>query len=163
MFAEDGFASTGVREIAQEAGVNPALVIRHFGSKEALFIETVTFPTSWRDALAGPIEDLGRRLVTLVAGQRNEGLKVWAALIRASDRPGVGQTFRDSITFLFADSVAARLDFPDAELRAHIFAAQFEGLLTALSVREDSVLLGLPMETLVERYGTILQRTLTGT
>jgi AcrR family transcriptional regulator len=35
-FAADGVARTSVRAIATEAGVSPALVIHHFGSKDAL-------------------------------------------------------------------------------------------------------------------------------
>lgn len=35
-FAADGVAATSVRAIAAEAGVSPALVIHHFGSKDAL-------------------------------------------------------------------------------------------------------------------------------
>lgn len=36
LFATDGFAATSVRVIADEAGVSPALVMHHFGSKEGL-------------------------------------------------------------------------------------------------------------------------------
>jgi AcrR family transcriptional regulator len=36
LFAEDGVAATSVRAIAAAAGVSPALVIHHFGSKDAL-------------------------------------------------------------------------------------------------------------------------------
>lgn len=35
-FPRDGFAATTVRSIAEDAGVSPALVIHHFGSKEGL-------------------------------------------------------------------------------------------------------------------------------
>ncbi len=35
-FAADGVAATSVRSIAENAGVSPALVIHHFGTKEAL-------------------------------------------------------------------------------------------------------------------------------
>ncbi|MEV6844137.1 helix-turn-helix domain-containing protein [Actinoplanes sp. NPDC051411] len=36
-FAEDGYAATTVREIAEDAGVNVALINRYFSSKEGLF------------------------------------------------------------------------------------------------------------------------------
>lgn len=36
LFGRDGFAATSVRTIGEEAGVSPALVIHHFGSKVAL-------------------------------------------------------------------------------------------------------------------------------
>jgi AcrR family transcriptional regulator len=35
-FAVDGFAGTSIRTIAKDAGVSPALVLHHFGSKEGL-------------------------------------------------------------------------------------------------------------------------------
>ena len=41
LFGEHGFGGTSVRAIAKVAGIDPALVIRHFGSKEALFLSTV--------------------------------------------------------------------------------------------------------------------------
>lgn len=36
LFGRDGYAATSVRKVAEEAGVSAALVIHHFGSKEAL-------------------------------------------------------------------------------------------------------------------------------
>jgi AcrR family transcriptional regulator len=36
-FAQQGYSSTGIREIAARAGVNSALLARYFGSKAALF------------------------------------------------------------------------------------------------------------------------------
>jgi AcrR family transcriptional regulator len=36
-FAEDGYAATTVRDIAEDAGVNVALISRYFTSKEGLF------------------------------------------------------------------------------------------------------------------------------
>ncbi|HEX8433488.1 TetR/AcrR family transcriptional regulator [Archangium sp.] len=41
LFSTRGFANTGVREVADLAGVNSALVGRYFGSKEGLFRATL--------------------------------------------------------------------------------------------------------------------------
>ncbi|MGV9694050.1 TetR family transcriptional regulator [Streptomyces sp. NPDC003444] len=41
LFAERGYDRATVREIASRAGVNQALLFRHFGSKQALFGEVV--------------------------------------------------------------------------------------------------------------------------
>lgn len=35
-FGTDGIAATSVRAVAADAGVSPALVVHHFGSKEGL-------------------------------------------------------------------------------------------------------------------------------
>lgn len=162
LFAERGYVATGLRDIAQAAGTDAAILIRQFGSKEALFIQTMTLPASWRDVLDGPVGELGRRIVDLIARDRASGFSVWAALVRASDRPEVGKAFSAAITALFADGVAQHLDGPDAVVRAHFFAAQVEGLLYSISIREDRVLLTLPHDDLVHLYGAILQATLTG-
>ena len=39
--ARDGFATTSLRSIAKEAGVSPALVVHHFGSREKLIAECI--------------------------------------------------------------------------------------------------------------------------
>ncbi|GAA2016964.1 TetR family transcriptional regulator [Nakamurella flavida] len=48
-FAADGYRSTTVRDISEEAGVNVALIARYFGSKEGLF----------EACLTGVADDLG--------------------------------------------------------------------------------------------------------
>jgi AcrR family transcriptional regulator len=43
-FAEAGYDGTSVRAVAEEAGVDPALAVHFFGSKENLFREAVAWP-----------------------------------------------------------------------------------------------------------------------
>jgi AcrR family transcriptional regulator len=43
LFAVHGYDGTSVRDIAADAGIDPALVIRYFGSKDALFAEASDF------------------------------------------------------------------------------------------------------------------------
>ena len=66
LFRRNGFGSTSVREIARLAGVDPALVIRHFGSKEELFLVTSPVTGYFDDAFDGPLETLGERLTEFV-------------------------------------------------------------------------------------------------
>lgn len=68
-FAHDGYAATTVREIADQAGVNVALISRYFTSKEGLFEACLhgAFTDVRRDADAEPgdesfAERLARRL-----------------------------------------------------------------------------------------------------
>jgi len=162
LFTTDGFDSTGIRDIAADAGVNPAIVLRHFGSKERLFVETVDANTSWSAALEGPLDDIGRRLVrAVIAGQKN-GLQVFGAVVRASGRSDVRGHLRASLTDQFVGPLAERLEGPDALLRAHLFAAQATGLMFALSVYDDAYLISAPADDIVELYGESLQRTATG-
>lgn len=163
LFAERGFQATGVRDIAREAGADPALVIRHFGSKEGLFLETMAIPGSWSALLAGPLEGMGERLVAAVLSARDSGgLRTYAALIRASDRPEVAERLRDSIVRTFVEPVAHRLPPPDAALRARMLAALLDGLLTAIAIREDPLLLAMPPERLARWYGAVIDGALHG-
>jgi len=41
MFAANGFAQTSLRAIAKQAGVSPALLVHHFGTKDALIKEAI--------------------------------------------------------------------------------------------------------------------------
>lgn len=162
LFTAQGFDATGVREIAAGADVNPAIVIRHFGSKEQLFIETVDNVAAWKELLSGPIDTLGTEVVRRIAHGRRKGLSTFGAIVRASSRPDIRSRLQESTIALIAEPLVERIDAPDARLRAHLFTAQLVGLMSALALYDDEFLLDAPLEDIVERYGESLQRMLTG-
>ncbi|MCU1529545.1 MAG: putative TetR family transcriptional regulator [Frondihabitans sp.] len=161
-FASKGFVATGVREIAASAGVDPALIIRHFGSKESLFLRTMTVGNAFTDAINGPLDDLGPRMVRFLLGATDPaGIRsVYAALLRASDRPGVQEQLRASLQTAVVTPLVGRLASPDAELRAHLFSAQLNGLMSSLWVTNDPLLTLAPEEQIIELYGASLQNIL---
>ncbi len=57
LFGRDGFAATSVREVATEAGVSPALVIHHFGTKNGL---RAACDEQVLDEFLGRKDDIGR-------------------------------------------------------------------------------------------------------
>src|SRR4051812_16013903 len=71
-FAERGYDAVSVRAVARDAGVDPALVHRFYGSKERLFTAAMALPVSpsrlVETLLAGGAEGLGERLVRTVLG-----------------------------------------------------------------------------------------------
>jgi AcrR family transcriptional regulator len=71
-FAAAGYDRTTIRAIAADAGVDPALVVRFYGSKEGLFREVMALPPAVGDAFAaladGPRDTVGHRLAELVVG-----------------------------------------------------------------------------------------------
>lgn len=162
LFAEHGFAATGVRDIADRAGVDKSIVIRHFGSKEALFVETISLPSEWTVAMEGPLEHLPKRLVALMAGgAESAGQGVFKALIRATDSDDVRDRLYRGLTETIAVPIAARLEQPDAFVRAHLFAAAVVGVLTSLWVIEDEVLTRLTPEVIADAYSPALRQLLT--
>lgn len=65
-FSSQEYRSVTMRSIAAQAGVDVALIARHFGSKDGLFAATVELPESAPEiltsALSGPLHTQGERL-----------------------------------------------------------------------------------------------------
>ena len=162
-FMASGYAATSVRAVAAAAGIDPALVIRHFGSKEQLFLETVDVRGPFEPALDGPLEDLGERLVALVLDERMGGVlrTPYRAMIRATDSAPVRDQLVAAMEATLAVPLAARLEGPDVALRAHLVSAQVGGLLEALVILEDAVVLAADRDRVAALYGAAVQALVT--
>src|ERR1044071_519584 len=58
-FTLGAFAEVGLRDIAQDAGVRAALIVKYFGTKENLFAEAVSFAAEAAVLLDHDIDHLG--------------------------------------------------------------------------------------------------------
>ena len=74
-FARDGYAATTVRDIADEAGVNVALINRYFTSKEGLFEACLSTAVTDVDREAAGIErgDIAAVLARRLTGTSGDG------------------------------------------------------------------------------------------
>jgi AcrR family transcriptional regulator len=68
VFATQGYEAASVREIARQAGVDPALIVHHFGSKEGLWVAVVEQMTEQSNSLVDATKALGA--VRLTARER---------------------------------------------------------------------------------------------
>jgi AcrR family transcriptional regulator len=161
LFAERGYAGTSVRDIASAAGVDPALVIRYFGSKEQLFLETMRLDLEHNPLAEGPIETLGVRFLESLLDSNEVTRGAFLALLRASDGGERGSALREAHESAFVAPLLARLEGPDAELRARLAASLVGGLLYTLWVVGDDVLASADRAELVRTYGALLQRLIT--
>ncbi|MGW3356733.1 TetR/AcrR family transcriptional regulator [Streptomyces bungoensis] len=89
LFRDQGFARTTVRRIAADAGADPALVIRHFKSKELLFLETMHLTVDEAPLLDAAVERLGERLAELLLGLDGSARGIFLALVNGSDEPQI--------------------------------------------------------------------------
>ncbi|HTW16380.1 MAG TPA: TetR family transcriptional regulator [Nocardioides sp.] len=162
-FMAAGYAATSVRGVAGAAGIDPALVIRHFGSKEQLFLETVDVEGPFAPALEGPLSGMGERLVALVLDERMSNVlrTPYRAMIRATDSVAVRERLVAAMEATLARPLAARLDGPDATLRAHLVAAQVGGLLEALVTLEDPAVVDADPADVARYYGAAVSTLLT--
>jgi AcrR family transcriptional regulator len=161
LFARRGYAGTSVRDIAGAAGVDPALVIRHFASKENLFLDTMRVDVAYESLLDGPLDTLGERYIAYLLDAEDDLRNVFLALVRASDSAEVGSRLRHAHEENFVAPLRSRLTGPDAELRARLAAALVGGLLYSLWMVGDEALLAADHREVARRYGALLQRLLT--
>lgn len=161
LFQERGFAGTTVREIAAAAGADPALVIRHFGSKELLFLETMHLTLDDEPLLDVPLEQLGEKFVELLLDLQHHSGGVFVALLRGSNEPHIAERLKATHEGTFVEPLRARLSGPDADLRARLAGSLLAGLLYGLLVVGDERLLAADRGELVSRYGALLQDLLT--
>ena len=117
-FAERGYEAATIRSIATEAGVDPALVMHFYGSKEALFAEVVQWPFDPDEAVAellvGKRSAVGERLARLfvTTWDAEAGRNPIVALLRTA-------LSQDSAARLFRDFLSTRFFAPLAEGLAH--------------------------------------------
>jgi AcrR family transcriptional regulator len=168
-FAETGYTATTLRAIARDAGVDPALVLHHFGSKEALFRDAMHFPID-PSAIAALIDDadrdgLGMRLTLyfLDLWEREATRASLLAMLRSALTHEVAaDMLRGFITEAIVGRAAASLTTPDAELRATLVGSQLVGLALARYVVRIEPLASADVATVAAWVAPTLQRYLAG-
>jgi AcrR family transcriptional regulator len=169
-FGEVGYEATTVRAVAADAGVDPALVLYFFKSKDGLFAACVQWPFDPAKELPAVIGDRGERAGV---GERLVGLmlRTWDAaegrnLVIAQLRTAMSQevaatqlrTFLES-EILHPLTTALRCDQPD--LRASLVAAQLVGLGITRHVLALEPLASMPRAEAAALVGAQVQRSLT--
>lgn len=154
LFAEKGYANTSVRDIGTRAGVDPGLIARHFGSKDALFIETMGIDERIRGITEGPRDQLGRNILRRLMEAEPDH---YAALYKALDRSDVRDYLIASTEEHLIQPLVARLTGSGRELRARLVAAQISGLIIALWVirRPDPDV--TPLSLIYDQYAPAIQ------
>jgi AcrR family transcriptional regulator len=161
LFAERGFSHTSVRDIASLAGSDPAMVIRHFGSKEKLFLEVVAVDPQFRGLVEGPLPTLGRQILNRLVEADSSIVRLYATLLGALDRVEVGRYLQHATTQHIIDPLATRLPGPDTQLRAQLVAAQIGGLLMSICLSDGSPS-ELVSTTALDYYADAIQRLIDG-
>jgi len=130
-FSRGSYDAIGLRDIASDAGVDAALVIRYFGSKEALFREVAADAFSEARVLHDDLATLGTTLASALSRAIDPA---WAAswdpfrflicsLSSELAAPIVGAAFQAG----FVTPLARRLGGKDADVRAALIAAYILG------------------------------------
>lgn len=167
-FIDDGFRAATMRSIASEAGVDPALVIHFFGSKENLFLESIKPPIDPSSTVAGFLaedpDSAGRKLVEfLLDSWESEDIhRTMLGLVRAAVTEDLAANIvRSQIVNAVTEALrGARIDQP--ELRASLVGTQMAGIALGRYVIGFPALAAANRDAVIAAYAPVVQRFLTG-
>jgi AcrR family transcriptional regulator len=131
MFAQHGYERTSIRAIAELAGIDPALVIQHFGSKQELFAAAARWNVPLDELVAADRDQLPRAALRHVLDtfENAEARPASEALLRSClTHPAATAIMRDQVMPDALAGLAATIGGPDAELRAAMVNALTLGL-----------------------------------
>jgi AcrR family transcriptional regulator len=160
VIASKGLCDTGIKDVADQAGTSPALVIYYFGTKDALLAEALAFAderfyAKTAEAVAG-MASARDRLVELVRCSCSVGeaeddfdewvlwLDLWARAAHkpdvARDRQAMDQRWRTTIGEIVRQGQAAGEFAPvDAAAFALRLAALIDGLAVLVVLKDPEV------------------------
>jgi AcrR family transcriptional regulator len=163
-FATDGYEKATIRAIAADADIDPSMVMRYFGSKEALFGAAAEFDLELPDLTGIPLDRLGAALAAHFV-QRWERDGALLILLRVGvTNEAVAERMRTIFAAQLGPVVAkATGNSPDTAKRAGLVAAQALGMALCRYVLALPPLTDMTAEEVVDWIGPTLQRYLTGT
>lgn len=168
-FADLGFDRATIRGIASAAGVDPALVLHYFGSKDQLFGDALQVPVEpgrvLREVMEQRIDDMGSTIVRtfLEAWEPEESRSPLVAMVRSAMTNETAMALvREYLGRRVFGPITQTLGAPDAELRATLVGSQFIGLAMMRYIARIEPLASASVEQLVAAIGPTMQRYLTG-
>jgi AcrR family transcriptional regulator len=165
-FRESGYGGCTIRGIAAVAGVDPALVLHYFGSKEGVFRHVTALPfdpaVELPRLLAPGVDGLGSRLVTffLETWESPGGEALAAIMSSVAGNPEAARLLREFISREVLGRIAAALPFDRPQLRATLAASQLLGLAFARYVVRVEPLASISIADAADLAGPTLQRYL---
>lgn len=163
LFARDGYEGATVRAIAAAADADPALVIRYFGNKDALFAAAARFELDLPD-----LSNVARR--RWGAALAEHFVKRWEGdpddralqiLLRAAvTHVEAAERMRNIFARQLLPTVAQVAPEGEARLRAALIASQVLGLALCRYILKLPAVTALDHDDIVAWYGPTIQRYL---
>lgn len=170
LFAARGYATTSLREIARDAGLDPAMVHHYFAGKDELFNACVELPVDPEQVLGDvsrtPPQERGEALLrTLLVLWDSPAQPALLALLRSATGSRTQSALIRQVLF---SRVLAKVmaDLPDdaslRALRGSLVASQVMGLIMARYLLRIEPLATATHDELVRLIAPTLQNYLTG-
>jgi AcrR family transcriptional regulator len=161
LFAKQGYETTTVRDVAERARIDPAMVIRYFGSKDGLFAQAASVDLELPPSADIDPRDMGRTMV-------EHFLQIWegagskqgmAVLLRsAASNSYAAAKMREAFLAQVMPFITSIGDPASASRRAGLVASQLLGLAVCRYVLKLPPVVALSHAEIVASLGPTLQR-----
>jgi AcrR family transcriptional regulator len=159
-FGAEGFQAATIRAIAADAGIDPSMVMRYFGSKDKLFAAAAEFDLKFPDFTELDRADVGRALVSHFL-QRWEGDEALVILLRSSaTNADAAQRMQHIFTKQLQPLVATLVPAAEARRRSGLIATQILGLAWCRFVLRLPAVVKMTRAEIVDGIGATIQRYL---
>lgn len=164
-FAEDGYERATIRAIAADAGIDPSMVMRYFGSKEGLFTAACDIDLKLPDLAGAPRDQVGETLVRHFV-ERWEGGLADEALIVLFRSAITTELAAEQMRTVFGTQVAKALapvvaDPAELATRAGLVSTQILGVALCRHILRLPPVAALAVEDLIAALSPTVQRYLT--
>ena len=129
-FSEHGYSATGIRDVAEVAGVSYALLSRYFGSKAGLLEAALTDALKDKPFLEVPRAEFGKFLAKLIADYREGSYLPTAMTVLAAADPEARKIATRVVEAEIIGPIATWLGAPDARRRATAITMLGAGFVT---------------------------------
>jgi AcrR family transcriptional regulator len=163
-FMSSAYEQVSLRDVAAAAGIDPALVIRYFGSKEGLFERVLTTELVGPGQAVGDPKTFGERMAR-AALRKDDGHHRYETIntaIWSAASPTAARIVKRDVQERFVGPIAAALDGPDAEIRAALIMALMMGTAILHRMLEVPPLDGDDMSPVVPHLASALQHLADG-
>jgi AcrR family transcriptional regulator len=167
-FAAEGYDRATIRAIAADARIDPAMVMRYFGSKAQLFAAAADFDLHLPEVGSIHRADAGAAMVRGFLARWAADDTLVALLRAAASHPAAAERMRDILAEQITPAVHAFLgsdtpgDRQEISRRAGLIATQVLGFAYSRFVLELPQIVELDDDQTVAWLGPTLQRYLTG-
>jgi AcrR family transcriptional regulator len=130
LFASANYVSVGIREIGAEAGVNPALISRYFGSKRNLFLEVASILNDEGNAALPEVSPLERTTLAMSGILSDGAHSAWVTDFRITALSALDPHVSDVMTATYdkvREQIMEVLPGEQAATRAELILAQLMG------------------------------------
>jgi AcrR family transcriptional regulator len=159
-FGQDGYERTTIRAVAADAGIDPAMVMRYFTSKEGLFAEAASFELHLPDLTGVAPEEVAARLLPAFFAIW-EGDPAFLPLMRAAS---TSEAAAGRMRAIFAEQVEpalARVAVDRPQERAALVGALILGVVHARYILRNPPMAEMSREELGRWIGPVIATYLT--